>query len=170
VRNPMPELDQRFSDPGVQATPWREAEAALESAQLSWISTVRADGSPHVTPLVAVWLDGAAYFCTGPEERKAQNLLEHPQVVLLTGCNRWDGGLDVIVEGTAQRVLDPALLKRLAEAWRGKWDGRWRYQADPEGLRHPEGGYAVVYEVQPSKVLAFAKGAFGQTRYRPSDH
>jgi hypothetical protein len=26
-----------------------------EQAELSWIVTVRADGRPHLTPLVAVW-------------------------------------------------------------------------------------------------------------------
>lgn len=35
---------------------------------------MRADGRPHVTPLVAVWLDGAPHFSTGPAEQKAVNL------------------------------------------------------------------------------------------------
>jgi len=30
---------------------------AISQGELFWISTVRADGRPHVTPLVAVWLD-----------------------------------------------------------------------------------------------------------------
>jgi hypothetical protein len=94
--------------------------------------------------------------------------VENPSVVLTTGCNRWDGGLDVMVEGRAQRVTDRTLLARLAEAWRRKWDGRWSYAADAEGLRHDGGGVALVYEVQPSKVLDFAKGSFSRTRYRPA--
>jgi hypothetical protein len=60
---PVAELDERFSDPGATATPWAKAREVLETAQLSWVTTVRADGRPHVTPLVAVWLDGA---CTSP--------------------------------------------------------------------------------------------------------
>ena len=41
---------------------------------MSALSTVRADGRPHVTPLVAVWLDGALYFCTGEGEQKERNI------------------------------------------------------------------------------------------------
>jgi predicted pyridoxine 5'-phosphate oxidase superfamily flavin-nucleotide-binding protein len=51
---PVAEVDERFSDPGAKATPWAKAREVLETAQLSWVTTVRADGRPHVTPLVAV--------------------------------------------------------------------------------------------------------------------
>jgi hypothetical protein len=74
--------------------------AGLEAAELFWISTVRADGP--TSPLVAVWLDGAIHFSTGGTEQKAINLKSNPHVVLITG-NRWDGGLDVVVEGDAVR-------------------------------------------------------------------
>jgi hypothetical protein len=50
--------------------------------------------------VVGVWLDGAFYFCTGPAERKAKNLVRNAQCVVTTGCNRLDG-LDVVVEGAA---------------------------------------------------------------------
>ena len=92
------ELDQRFSEPGGEAIAWERAEQALAEAQLFWISTVRRDGRPHVTPLVAVWLDGVLHFCTGPGEQKALNLEGNPQVALTTGCNGWEDGLDVVVE------------------------------------------------------------------------
>ena len=55
---PVTQLDERFSGPGTDPTTWASAREVLEGAQISWISTVRADGRPHVTPLVAVWLDG----------------------------------------------------------------------------------------------------------------
>ena len=35
---------------------------------------VRRDGRPHVTPLPAMWLDGALHLCTGAHEEKARNL------------------------------------------------------------------------------------------------
>src|SRR4051812_4994453 len=98
---PRTEIDERFSDPEATASPWAEAEAILEAAQLSWITTVRADGRPHTTPLVTVWLDGVLYFCTGAEEQKGVNLTHNPHVTVTTGCNTWDQGLDVVVEGEA---------------------------------------------------------------------
>jgi nitroimidazol reductase NimA-like FMN-containing flavoprotein (pyridoxamine 5'-phosphate oxidase superfamily) len=96
---PTTKLDRRFSDPNAVATEWDETRRALDTAALFWISTVRADGRPHVTPLVAVWLDGAIHFCTGATEQKAVNLNRNPHVILTTGCNQWDRGLDVVVEG-----------------------------------------------------------------------
>jgi nitroimidazol reductase NimA-like FMN-containing flavoprotein (pyridoxamine 5'-phosphate oxidase superfamily) len=166
MRQPVTTLDTRFSDPDASPTAWAQTVRALRAAELFWITTVRADGRPHVTPLVAVWLDGAAYFTTGATEQKAVNLAANPQVILTTGCNSWDRGLDIVLEGAAERVTDDARLHRLAAAWTAKWDGRWRYQARGGAFHHPGGGAALVFEVTPSKVLAFGKGEFSQTRYR----
>jgi general stress protein 26 len=160
------ELDQRFSDPGAAATQWHDTRRTLEAAQLFWISTVRADGRPHVTPLVAVWLDGAIHFCTGAEEQKAVNLGGNPHVILTTGCNSWDDGLDVVVEGDAVRQTDRDTLERLAAAWATKWNGDWQFQVRDGCFQPPHGGAALVFSVRPTKILAFAKGNFGVTRYR----
>jgi general stress protein 26 len=159
------ELDPRFSDPEATATGWVDARRVLETADLSWISTVRADGRLHVTPLVAVWLDGALHFCTGPDEQKAVNIAGNPHVALTTGCNRWDEGLDVVVEGEAERVTDDATLRRLASAWTTKWDGQWKFEVGDGGFLSDGGGLALVFAVRPAKVLAFGKGPFSHTRH-----
>ena len=165
---PRASLDSRFSAPGATAVPWEQALAVLEAAEMFWITTVRADGRPHVTPLVAVWLDGALHFSTGAGEQKAVNLRGNPHVILSTGRDDWDSGLDVIVEGTAVRVTGHAVLQRLADAWRAKWDGRWSYEVHDGAFRHADGpgnGAALVFAVAPDKVLAFGKAPFSQTRY-----
>lgn len=169
MEGPDTELDERYSDPDAQATSWADTLEVLDAAQISWISTVRADGRPHVTPLVAVWQDGALHFCTGPGEQKARNLTRNPHVVLSTGCNRWEGGLDVMVEGEAERVTDRATLDRLASAWATKWDGKsWLFQGSDEGFRHENGEAIVhVFAVRPTKILAFGKGPFTHTRHLP---
>jgi general stress protein 26 len=165
MTEPKTELDSRFSDPDSSATTWDEARNALASAELSWITTVRADGRPHVTPLVAVWHDGALHFCTGADEQKAVNLRANQHVVLTTGCNGWQDGLDVVVEGDAEQVTDDATLRRLADEWRTKWDGQWQFEAR-DGRFHHESGSALVFAVTPTKVLAFGKGPFTHTRHR----
>ena len=163
---PVTTLDERFSDEDAVATSWAETRRVLEAAELFWISTVRADGRPHVTPLVAVWLDGVIYFCTGSTEQKALNLRGNPHVVLTTGCNQWDAGLDVVVEGDAAQVSDDTVLGRLPEAWARKWDGRWQFEARDGALHAEPGGPALAYGVTPIKILAFAKGTFGHTRHQ----
>lgn len=173
MNQPTTELDARFSDPGATPTTWQQTLQALQAAELFWITTVRADGRPHVTPLVAVWHDDTLYFCTGPAEQKAVNLRTNPQVALSTGCNQWQTGLDIVVEGEARQVTDEATLVRLAQAWAGKWDGRWQFQPRDGVFHHSDQeGIALVFSVQPTKILAFTKGDFSHTRYRfsPSGH
>jgi len=92
VKHATAELDSRFSSANAKAAGWGGARAALEKAEIYWISTVRPDGRPHVTPLVSVWLDGALYFCTGEGERKNKNLQQNPHCILTTGCNSFKGG------------------------------------------------------------------------------
>ncbi len=128
-----------------------------------WITTVRLDGRPHVTSLVAVWLDDAIHSSTGETEQKAVNL---SRVLLATGCNTWGEGLDVVVEGDVVPVADNARLIRLARACSAKWDGRWQYQVQDGRFRHPHGGVAMVYSVTPAKVLAFGKEHFTHTSHR----
>lgn len=172
MSTPATALDIRFSEPGASPTSWEDARQVLEDAQLFWLTTVRADGRPHVTPLVAVWLQDAIYFGTGADEQKARNLRANPHVVLTTGCNQWDRGIDVVVEGDAVRTDDDALLRQLARAWAMKWDGQWKYEvrdglfrrsSEAAGGAAGEGGDAMVFSVAPTKVLAFGKGTFSQT-------
>jgi general stress protein 26 len=162
---PSTELDTRFSDPDATPPDWESTRRTLETAQLFWLCTVRADGRPHATPLLAVWLDDAIYFCTGEDEQKAVNLRHNAHVMLMTGCNQWDAGMDVVVEGEAVEDTDPPTLQRLAVAWTTKWDGRWQFEPR-NGRFHHDAGDAMVFSVTPVKVLAFGKGTFSHTRHQ----
>jgi general stress protein 26 len=161
-------FDEQYSDPAGGATGWDETRRVLETAELFWVSTVRTDGRPHVTPVVAVWAEDAVWFSTGAGEVKFGNMSANPNVVLTTGCNRWDGGIDVVVEGQAVRVTDDDTLGRIAAAFTKRWDGRWRFQAHDGAFRDPDlGGEAHVFAVRPAKVFAHAKGdPFGMTVHR----
>ena len=133
-------------------------------------STVRPDGRPHVTPLISVWFDGALYFCTGPDERKAKNLAENSHCILTTGCNPLDDGFDIVVEGDAEQVTYEARLHRLADAYVSKYGSDWRFGVRDGAFVHQgahEGSVALVYEVAPRTAFGFAKGEeFSQTRWR----
>ena len=119
--DPVTTLDARFSVPDARPTPWSEARQQLGEAGAYWLSTVRADGRPHVTTLMAVWHGDALYFSTGPTEQKARNLEQNQKVILTTGCNDISRGLDVVVEGRAVRVRDDGRLRVLAAAWEAKY-------------------------------------------------
>jgi hypothetical protein len=163
---PAAELDARFSSKGATPTEWAEARERLEHAEVFWVSTVRPDGRPHVTPLIAVWRHGALYFCTGPAERKAKNLADNPNCVLTTGRDVLGEGLDLVVEGEAQQVRDDGKLRAIADAYESKYGSDWRFEV-VDGTFHHEGGVALVFEVAPRQAFGFRKGdEFSQTRWR----
>ena len=160
------ELDVRFSGPDAVATPWTGGEQALTDARIYWITTVRHDLRPHVTPLIGLWIDERFYFCTGPGEQKAKNIVDNSNCAVVTGTNAYGEGLDVVVEGNAERVVEEARLQELARQFVTKYGDEWRFEVG-EAAFHHEGGEAWVYEVTPSKVLGFEKGdPPGQTRWQ----
>jgi hypothetical protein len=161
-------LDPRFSTEAATPTPWASARDELEAARTYWVTTVRPDGRPHATTVAGVWLDDAFHFATGQSERKAKNLAGNRRVLVTSGCNGWDG-LDIVIEGEALPVTDPARLRHFVDAIAQKYD-------DFFGLRmvdgHLQGGAGatdvpLAFEVRATKAFGFAKGdSFGQTRWR----
>jgi nitroimidazol reductase NimA-like FMN-containing flavoprotein (pyridoxamine 5'-phosphate oxidase superfamily) len=166
-RLPTTELDARYSGPDAQPTGWDEAQRALSEAEIAWLTTVRADGRPHVTPLLALFVDDVAYFTTGPEEQKSRNLRAGAHCALTTGCNRLREGTDLVVEGDAVRVRDDAALRRLARAFEAKYGSEWHFNVRDGSFHHPgDGGEAHVFAVRPTAVYAFRKGDYAHTRFR----
>ncbi|GHF68438.1 general stress protein 26 [Amycolatopsis bartoniae] len=55
------------------------------------LCTVRRDGRPHVTPLLAIWALGAMWFTTGDGEQKAKNLAANQHCVLTAGTGTLTG-------------------------------------------------------------------------------
>jgi general stress protein 26 len=165
---PTAEIDRRFSDPEAGPTPWPDILHVLEHAELYWLTTVRADGRPHVTPLIGVAEGAAMHFCTGLREQKARNLEHNRQVALTTGNNTWARGLDVVVEGTAVRVTERETLQRLADAYETKYGSEWHFDVG-DGVFGMGEDAAAVFRIEPAKVLAFAKEPHAQTTYRFTD-
>jgi nitroimidazol reductase NimA-like FMN-containing flavoprotein (pyridoxamine 5'-phosphate oxidase superfamily) len=168
------QIDPRYGDASAAPPPWDDVERMLTEAQLYWIVTVRSDRRPHAVPLVGVWHEGAFAFCTGPDEQKRRNLEANPQVAVTTGttgAGGWDSGEEVVLEGTARRVVDTPHLQSLADAWYAKYGEDWHFQVRGQEFVElsasgggTDGG-AWVYRVEPHKVLLFG-GAHGQTAYR----
>jgi nitroimidazol reductase NimA-like FMN-containing flavoprotein (pyridoxamine 5'-phosphate oxidase superfamily) len=167
-------IDPRYGNASATAPPWDDIERFLTDAQLYWIITVRANGRPNAVPLVGVWHDGAFAFCTGSEEQKQRNLDTNPRVAVTTGntgASGWNSGRDVVVEGTAMRVTEPAALQVLADAWLAKYGEDWNFEVRGQEfveLSDSGGsttGGARVYRVVADKVIAFGD-AHGQTTYR----
>jgi len=158
-----------YSQPDATPTPWEVGREQVAGADTFWISTVRPDGRPHVTPLIAVWHDEAIWFTTGPEERKARNLSHNAACILTTGrSDLSDGGLDVVLEGAAEQVTNDAELQPVADEFATKYGTDiWHFVVrDGAFTDHDAGGRALVFRVRPVRGLGFCKGPiFSQTTW-----
>lgn len=166
-KEPTTELQPQFSSEDATPISWAKAREHLQKAEVYWLSTVRPDRRPHVTSLVAVWLEGALYFCTGETERKARNLADNAHCIITTGCNTLSDGLDLVVEGKAVRISDESRLQRVAASYASKYDAAFHFTVRDSVFLNSSGGEAWVYEVVPITVFGFGKGkTFSQTRWR----
>jgi len=166
--DPVAELQPQFSGNGATPTPWAAAREHLKKAEVYWLTTVRPEGRPHVTPLISVWLDDVLYFSTGPDERKAKNLAHNTHCVLTTGCNVLSEGLDLVIEGDAVNVHDETRLQQVANAYAAKYGtDTWHFTVRDDAFHGDGGNVALVYAVIPTAAFGFAKGEqFSQTRWR----
>jgi hypothetical protein len=99
--------------------PWSWADQRLKKSHNYWITTVKADDSPHdisphnVSPHTMVvwglWQDGRFLFSTGSKSRKARNLAANPNCIVCTE----HAHEAVIVEGLAEIADVPARRKFL---------------------------------------------------------
>ena len=137
------------------------------NARATWLVTVNEDGSPHVTAVGALWLDGAFWFQTGAT-RKGRNVARDPRCSIAVSVR----DADVVVEGDAVRVTDPDDLTRLAKAWA---DQGWPAERDESGsgitapFNAPSQGPPPwnVYRIEPrSATVVSAAEPGGLTRFR----
>lgn len=169
MQDPVTTIDLLHSgSPDAVATPWEETRRVLETAEVFWLSTVRADGRPHVTPVAAAWLDGALYFGTGAITQKLKNLRGNPHVVLTTGCNHLATGLDIMVEGVAAPVTDTAAHERFHQQQAILWGEGWPIQLR-DGILWDETTEEplLLFAVAPTKIFAAVRGDhWSHTRYQ----
>ena len=91
-----------------------------------WLTTINADGGPHVTAVGALWVDGMFWFETGPRTRKAVNVDRDPRCTLSVATRDFD----LVVNGTAERVTDPSAVASMATRWA---QGEWPVRVDETG-------------------------------------
>jgi hypothetical protein len=147
---------------------WARALERVQNAPVTyWLATVRPDGRPHLMPLLAVWVDGGLFFCAGANTRKAKNLAHDSHCVV--GVER--SPLDLVVEGTAERVRDESTLQRVADAYAMTYD--WHVTVRDGAFDDTEGAPTAgpppydVYELQPTTAFGFGtEESFDPTRWR----
>jgi hypothetical protein len=138
------------------------------NSRSKWLATVNEDGSPHVTAVGAIWLDGTFWFQTGAGTRKARNVERDPRCSVALSIR----DADVVIEGDAARATDPEIVARVAKAWA---DDGWPAEPDESGtgitapFNAPSQGPPPwnVYRIAPrSSTVALGVDPGGLTRFR----
>jgi hypothetical protein len=122
---------------GLPAIEWNQVETQLAdllthddprspNRSTFWLTTLNADGSPHVTSVGALWHAGSCWFQTGERTRKARNIARDPRCTISVATL----GFDVMVSGEARRVTDPTIVAEIAALWT---TGGWPAQPDDSG-------------------------------------
>ena len=101
-------------------------DPGAHNAHTKWLTTVNEDGSPHVTAVGAIWVDGTFWFQTGAGTRKCRNVERDPRCSVALSIL----DADVVIEGDAARVTDRATVARVAKAWA---DDGWPAEPDESG-------------------------------------
>jgi nitroimidazol reductase NimA-like FMN-containing flavoprotein (pyridoxamine 5'-phosphate oxidase superfamily) len=114
----MPGYGTRPADEGSGLLPWEWAEQRLVRARNFWLATAAADGSPHLMPVWAVWLEGRLWFSSASGSRKARNLAAQTRCSLATD----DPVEPVVAHGRAERVTDRGLLVAMLAAENAKYE------------------------------------------------
>jgi PPOX class probable F420-dependent enzyme len=143
----MPGYGVLPADEGTGLLPWSWATARLTDSHEYWLATVRADGSPHVTPVWGVWHDGRVWFSCSGDAVKARNLGRDDRCVVTTD----DTSEPVMVEGTAERVIDRDAVVRFTEMTNAKY-----------GVSYPVEFYLenACFRVLPRRVIALDDADF----------
>ena len=138
------------------------------NSRTTWLSTLNEDGSPHVTAVGALWVDGTFWFQTGTSTRKGRNVERDPRCSVAVSIR----DADVVIEGDAARVTERNALARIARAWS---DNSWPAQPDESGsgitapFNAPSQGPPPwhVYRVEPrSATVVLSAEPGGLTRFR----
>ena len=118
-------------------TTWGEfAEAAPElaafgeerfrEAEVAYVATVRADGSPRVHPVTPVLCDGRLYLFMDEGSPKGRDLRREPRYAMHSLVTDQDGNPgEFHVKGLGQAVEDPVVRARVAEAAPYETMERW---------------------------------------------
>jgi len=128
--------------PGASLLPWAWAEERLRESRRYWLATGGPDGSPHLAPVWAVWVDGALVFSTGRLTRKARNLALRPACTISTE----NAAEAVVVHGLADEIGPGPRLDAVGAAYAAKYGGS------------PEIGDSPVIAVRPLLAWAVVDG------------
>jgi hypothetical protein len=157
----------RYGDAPLEWSRARDALAGPPSPAIThFLGTCRPDGTPHAAGIGAQWRAGYLYFTSSPAARKARDLAVNPRCTISVRL----AGIDLVLDGSAARVTEPAVLEEVAAGYR---DGGWPAQVDGDAFTAPFNAPSAgpppwhVYRFTFHTVVGVATTEpYGATRWR----
>ncbi len=142
--------------------PWADAVEELSAAGKVWLATSRANGRPHVQPVLAVWLDSALYVSVRPGTVKGRNMDRDGRCVITASTDK----LDLVVEGAARRA-DVDRMPDVAAAFVAAY--QWQFtvrdgRAFDDNLPGPP--EYVFFQINPTAAFGYGPDGLTATRWR----
>jgi len=147
----------------------RERLANPEIPRTSWLATTNSDGTPHLAPINAFWIDGALHIVASAESRKARDLAADGRCAIGMSSTRLPA-IDLVVEGQAAPLTDEAEVKRIAAVL---IENGWPLEVKGDKVYGPNAPTAgpppyTIIRVVPRKVLGLP-GMFGMEQFEQDD-
>jgi hypothetical protein len=159
---PLPEpvaqpltMPSDYGTVGTKRLPWSWASERLVPAMVYWLTTIRADGAPHVRPVDGMWVDNALFVGGSTQAAWVRNLARDGRATVSLP----DVRTVVILEGEARQVTpDPRLADRLAAAAK-KYESMYGPASASDYLGKP------VWAVLPHRAMGWERFPTDATRW-----
>lgn len=153
--------------------PWSTALEALEKDDreglqngTNFLATAGSDGHPHMAGVGAIWDDGKVYVVSGQGTLKSRHLAENPHCAISMSLK----GIDLTIEGRAERVTDKPTLERMAKRYGDTgWPARVEGEAFTYDYSAPSAGPPPwnLYAITPTSIVGvMATAPGGATLWR----
>ncbi|MFI6318088.1 pyridoxamine 5'-phosphate oxidase family protein [Nonomuraea sp. NPDC050556] len=129
-----------FSDDPSRWLSWDDVEVRLGEARYYWLASASADGVPHATPVMGVWVDLALYVEGLETARWARNLAANPRVT----AHLESAENVVIVDAVAEKPVMSG-HEGIVGAWASKY-----------GRPLPAAVLGDLFRLRPSVVRAWS--------------
>jgi len=139
-----PLMDPRIADQAAD-----RIDRKLRAETVVWLSSVSADGTPHLVPIWFSWDGAALLIASKPHAKKVRNLRANPSVMLALG--EPDEDFDVgMIEGVAELLDEPSAAVLPADHL-----AKYRGQMAAIGLTADEflTTYSQVIRIHPTRFL-----------------
>ena len=137
---------------------WQQVTARLADQRDYWLSTIARDGSPHVSPVWAAFVDEDCYLYSERRTVKARNIAVDPRVVLHPA----DATDVVIVHGYLDDVGHPRDHDKALAAFASKY----RLPHDQAFLPTHDPDFDVLYLLRPVRALMWRLGDYDASQRR----